>query len=228
MVLTSQARLGASDTPGGAWYSELAIPYYAFLEAGCAVRLYSIAGGPAPIDPVSRGEPWAGEETRRFDADPAAQEALAATGPVSALNPHDFDILFVPGGTATMWDLPGSAPLAALIAGAAQSPDKVVATLCHGACALVEVTDAQGQPLARARTLTSFTDSEERAVGADAIVPFLLETRLRALGAAFAGGPDWSDTVVRDGWLVTGQNPQSARRTATTALAAFAGRALAG
>jgi putative intracellular protease/amidase len=42
------------------------------------------------------------------------------------------------------------------------------------------------------------------------VVPFLLETRLRELGGRFEGGPNWRPFVVRDGNLITGQNPMSA------------------
>jgi putative intracellular protease/amidase len=40
-------------------------------------------------------------------------------------------------------------------------------------------------------------------------VPFLLESRLRELGADFQDAQNWSDNVVVDGKLITGQNPQS-------------------
>jgi hypothetical protein len=58
--------------------------------------------------------------------------------------------------------------------------------------------------------VNSFTDEEERAVGKEDIVPFLLETRLRERGAHFEGGSNFSEKVVADGRLITGQNPQSA------------------
>jgi putative intracellular protease/amidase len=226
MVMTSQDRWGDTTTPGGAWYSEVAIPYFVFLDSGCAVRLYSIKGGAAPIDPASREDAWVTPETKRMDGDSAAQAALQATRPVSELVAGDFDALFIPGGVSTMWDLPGAESLTRLIEATARAGDKVVATLCHGACALTQARATDGEALIKGRALTSFTDSEERAVGADEAVPFLLETRLRSLGCEFRGGADWSDTVVRDGWLVSGQNPQSAMRTATTTLAALASLAL--
>jgi len=40
-------------------------------------------------------------------------------------------------------------------------------------------------------------------------LPFLLEDRLRELGATFVAEPKWADHVERDGMLITGQNPQS-------------------
>lgn len=38
---------------------------------------------------------------------------------------------------------------------------------------------------------TGFSNSEERAVGKDKAVPFLLEDRMKELGGAYTAGPDW-------------------------------------
>ena len=59
-----------------------------------------------------------------------------------------------------------------------------------------------------------FTDSEEEAVGKTAVVPFLLEQRLKELGGVFERVDDWHPHAVRDGQLVTGQNPQSSEKVA--------------
>jgi len=40
-------------------------------------------------------------------------------------------------------------------------------------------------------------------------MPFLLEDKLKELGADFISAPLWSDHVEIDGKLITGQNPQS-------------------
>jgi putative intracellular protease/amidase len=52
----------------------------------------------------------------------------------------------------------------------------------------------------------------------DQKMPFLLETRLRELGAHFSGQPNWRDHTITDGFLVTGQNPQSSQGTAQAVL----------
>jgi hypothetical protein len=44
--------------------------------------------------------------------------------------------------------------------------------------------------------LTSFTNTEEAAVGLAGKVPFLLETRLRELGGIFQAGTPWMPHVV--------------------------------
>jgi putative intracellular protease/amidase len=58
----------------------------------------------------------------------------------------------------------------------------------------------------------------------DSSVPFLLETRLRQLGALHDAGPDFKPHAVRDGRLITGQNPASAVLAAEIVIEALAGR----
>lgn len=54
------------------------------------------------------------------------------------------------------------------------------------------------------------------------VVPYLLEDVLKAQGARFSATADWGVHVVRDGLLITGQNPASSQETARTLLAALA------
>ena len=55
----------------------------------------------------------------------------------------------------------------------------------------------------------------------DTVVPFLLETRLRELGAIFEAGPDWGPLAKQDGNLITGQNPASSEPAAKAVLTAL-------
>jgi putative intracellular protease/amidase len=54
-------------------------------------------------------------------------------------------------------------------------------------------------------------------------MPFLLETRLREQGAHFVKGDKWADFTVREGFLITGQNPQSSRSAAKKVIEALEG-----
>ena len=119
-----------------------------------------------------------------------------------------------------MFDYPKSEALARLVAAMSEA-GKVVAAVCHGPAGLVSARKADGTPFVAGRKVAAFSDSEERAVGLEHAVPFLLETRLRELGAAYVGGPDFAPFAVRDGNLVTGQNPASAEQTAALVMEAL-------
>ena len=53
-------------------------------------------------------------------------------------------------------------------------------------------------------------------------MPFLLESRLKELGANHEAAPDFEPFALRDGMLVTGQNAASAQATATLVMEALA------
>jgi putative intracellular protease/amidase len=92
---------------------------------------------------------------------------------------------------------------------------KVVAAVCHGAAGLLGALGPGCEPIVSGRRVTCFTASEERAAGKERAVPFMLEERLREVGGRFErGAADWGEFALRDGNLVTGQNPASALRVA--------------
>lgn len=101
---------------------------------------------------------------------------------------------------------------------------KLIASVCHGAAGLVTAKRPDGQPLVKDLRVNAFTDAEEVAVGLEKVVPFLLETRLRELGGRFEGAASWQPFAIRDGQLITGQNPQSSHLVAQALLRALDAR----
>ena len=118
-----------------------------------------------------------------------------------------------------MWDLPDSAALSIRL-GQAYDSGKVVAAVCHGPAGFVGAKRADGSPLVRGKRISAFTNAEEEAMGLTKAVPFLLETRLAELGAHIESGPRFKPFAVRDGKLVTGQNPASSEKMAELVLSA--------
>lgn len=210
VVVTSHDRIDA-DHPTGLWLEEFAVPYCAFRQAGLEVTVDSPRGGPTPVDPNSNPTV---EQAREWSE---AREVLEDTLPLEQVPTDDYDAIFLPGGHGTMFDLPDNAHLQQLI-GEMAAAGRVVAAVCHGPAALVNVRDEDGAPLVRGRTLTAFTDEEEREVQLDQKMPFLLETRLRQQVAHFVARPNWQDHTVTDGRLITGQNPQSSHSAAEAVL----------
>ncbi|WP_426777737.1 type 1 glutamine amidotransferase domain-containing protein [Lusitaniella coriacea] len=217
MVLTSHEQMGQTGKKTGFWLEEFAAPYYAFIDADAEVTLASIKGGQPPIDPKSNDEESQTETTRRFMADSNSKQKLQQTLPIDRVKEEDYDAIFLPGGHGTMWDFPDNPILVSLIE-TFDRKGKVVAAVCHAPAALVSAKDTTGNPLVANRKVTGFTDSEERAVQLEEVVPFLLETRLRELGATFVGGADFQPLVCQSGTLITGQNPASSAPAAEMVL----------
>ncbi len=224
MILTSQASMGEMEnggTPTGVWFEELSTPYYAFVDAGVEVDVASVKGGMVPIDPHSlQGDGKNPPSVERFLKDRTAMGKIEGSIALESVSAGAYDAVFLPGGHGTMWDLPKSTALAELLS-AAWTGGKVVAAVCHGPAGLVNVKDASGQPIVAGHRVSAFTNAEEDAVGLTRKVPFLLESRLRDLGAHYESGPNFLPYAVRDGQLVTGQNPASSEAAARLTLEAI-------
>lgn len=213
IIVTSVSEIPSGD-PTGLWLEEFAAPYMEFKKNGYRIRVASIEGGKAPIDPRSNAT---SEQKEVWEE---AIQALDNTVSVSSVDPAEFDAVFIPGGHGTMFDFPSSGELHKILRGFAKH-DKVIAAMCHGPASLVGVALEDGTPLVSGRTVTSFTNEEESAAGFTEKMPFLLESRLRELGAIFVEQPNWSDHVQVDGKLITGQNPQSSKSIARAVINAL-------
>lgn len=217
IVVTSHAQLGETGKPTGFWLEELAVPYLAFTQAGAQVDIASPRGGQAPADPRSTATP--GPSERAFLDDARAANKLANTIPLAEVR-DNYDAIFLAGGHGVMWDLAGSDELAALLS-RTYAAGGVVAAVCHGPAGLVKATKPDGSPLVAGLRVAGFSNEEEDAVGLSKEVPFLVESTLIALGGRYSRGPLWKPYAVRDGRLVTGQNPASSQQTAEETLAAL-------
>ncbi|MRR07183.1 MAG: type 1 glutamine amidotransferase domain-containing protein [Deltaproteobacteria bacterium] len=208
MVLTSHDQLGDTGEKTGFWLEELAAPYYVLKDAGAAITLASPKGGQPPLDPKSDLPENQTELTKRFLNDTTARAELATTSKLADVSADDFDAIFYPGGHGPMWDMPDNATSIALIEAFVKA-DKPVGAVCHAPVALVNVRGKDGEYLVKGKHVTGFTNKEEEAVGLTAVVPFLLEDRLKERGGVFSNAANWVPHVQVDGKLVTGQNPAS-------------------
>ena len=130
----------------------------------------------------------------------------------------DYTAIFYAGGHGVMWDFPENQELAR-IAAAIYVDGGVVAAVCHGPVALLNITLGDGSYLVAGKTVSAFTNEEEAAVGLTNVVPFLLEITLRERGAIISKAPNFQAHTAISERLVTGQNPASAAPVAQAVVA---------
>jgi len=222
LLLTNVDRFMSVDdrNPGavnatGFYLSEAAHPYHVFKEAGYEVVLASPKGGFAPVDPKSM-ELKDAQNKAFWDAhvgEIEGRSGVKATKKLSDLNPKDYAGIYAAGGHGACWDFPNNAEVAKFMS-ALYANGGVVGAVCHGPMALVGVKGADGKPLVAGKKVAVFTDAEEKAVHLDKVVPFLLQSELEKAGAKVQVADNWAENAVRDGRLVTGQNPASATKSA--------------
>lgn len=219
-VLTSHGALGDTGEKTGFHFVEMSDPYYILQDHDIAVTLASIKGGNPPADPGSvdyENRDQNAKSVNRFLDDRGAMKKLESTVKIDDVTMDDYDGVFLPGGHGTMWDFPDNRALGDVLSEAWTS-EKIVSAVCHGPAAFVNLQDRHEEPLVKNRRINSFTDEEERSVEKDAIVPFMLERRLRDLGAIFEHEIPFQGIAVEDSHLITGQNPKSASLVANAIL----------
>ena len=187
-VVTSNNVKGATGIPTGFWLSELTHPLEKFSAAGMEFELAI---------------------NKKFWDNADFQAKLTNTLKLDDVNAAEFDAIFFAGGHGVMWDFVDSAAIDK-VTREIYERGGIVSAVCHGPAALVNVKLSDGKFLVDGKNLTAFTNGEEADVQATNIVPFLLETELKKHGAIHHAAANWSNHVVEDGRLVTGQNPASA------------------
>ena len=216
LVLTSNDDLGGIRKTGY-YVGEAAHPWKEFTEAGFQVDVASIAGGVPPQD----GRDESDEVQNAFFADPSIAAQLADTPKLADVDASQYDAVLFVGGHGTMWDFPND-PAVDAVGRTVYERGGVVSAVCHGPSALVGITLGDGTPLVAGKKVAAFTNAEEAAVELTDIVPFLLADELEAKGATHVPGADFTEQVVVDERLVTGQNPQSATRVGREIVALLA------
>ena len=214
-VLTSHDQLGETGKKTGFWVEEFAAPYYTLLDKDVEIIVATPKGGKAPIDPSSDTEDASTEDTKRFHNDAKAQDLINNTHKLAEMNPTDFDAVFYPGGHGPLWDLANDEHSITLIE-TFNKLEKPISFVCHAPAALKYVKGKNGESIVKGKKVTGFTNSEEKAVDLVDVVPFLVEDMLQENGGQYSKKEDWAEYVVKDGNLITGQNPASSKLVAET------------
>jgi putative intracellular protease/amidase len=213
---TSADSLGPGH-PTGMWLDEFTVAYTALSKAGVTIAVASPKGGPVPIDPKST--PSEAKRVKWY----RALLALLKTCKLSETSADEFDAIFVPGGHGPLVDLTHNVDLHRLVA-ELDAKGKLVAAVSHGAASLLNLRKSDGHLFLEGRRVTGFTAIEERLSGSEAAVPFLIEDALKLRGAEFSSSLlPFIPHVVRDGNLITGQNPASTAKIASVLLTALQG-----
>lgn len=203
-VVSSHAQLGDTGKKTGYFLSEVTHPW-SVISQEYEIDVVSPLGGRPPVDGFDLDDPI----NRKYWDSPEWQDKMSTTMTPAEVNPADYCAIYYAGGHGAMWDFPHDEALAN-IAQAIYESGGLVAAVCHGPAGLLPIKLADGTFLVKGRKLVSFTNAEEEANGTAKIVPFLLQTALVEEGAIFEEKAPWSDNVVVDGRLLTGQNPMSA------------------
>lgn len=205
IVVSGEGRDEGKTRPGFEM-DEFAQAWLIFRANGLAVDVASPRGGKVEADRYNPKDAF--NASLLADADAIRQ--LADTRATADLGAGDYAAVYVVGGKGAMFDLPFDPALRKLLA-EVHDGGGVVAAVCHGPAALVDVRLADGSLLVANRALTGFSNEEEAVFGKRWAKEFRfqLEDAMRERGAQWQEAALMMPKLVVDDRLITGQNPYS-------------------
>lgn len=214
-VASSHGKLGDSGRKTGYYLSEVTHPW-SVLSKKYEIDVVSPKGGRPPVDGFDLKDPI----NREYWDSPEWQEKMSTTLKPEEVDPNQYRAIFFAGGHGAMFDFPDNVALQKL-ASTIYENGGFVAAVCHGPAGLINVRLSDGSPLIKGKKFDCFTNEEEKENGTVPFMPYMLQSSLEEKGGIFEGSTPWSDHVVRDGRIITGQNPMSALDLGKTLLAAL-------
>ena len=218
-AVNTWTRADGSAYESGVWAEEFVVMDETFRKAGCTVDIATPGGIRATIDPHSMNPEVVGKENvDHFHAYlQSIEERMASPLALADVVTSQYDAVVIPGGHGPVEDLYKDSDMGRVLA-EAEGASKIIAPVCHGQAALLAAKDAEGKWLFAGRRMTAFSDEEEVELGTADNAPWLLADTLRKASANYEKGPNWEAFVVRDGNLLSGQNPASSKPLAEAVL----------
>ncbi|AWW00747.1 type 1 glutamine amidotransferase domain-containing protein [Arcticibacterium luteifluviistationis] len=204
-VVTSHNEKGDTGEKTGYYLGEVSHPWDVLHTAGYEIDFVSPKGGKAPVDAFDMTD----SINKKFWDNEIYRNKIENTKKPSEVNPDDYVAIHYAGGHGAMWDFADNTEIAAIAAKIYEN-NGVVSAVCHGPAGLVNIKLSNGSYLVDGKKVNAFTNEEEVKVKLENVVPFLLEDKLKERGALFEKSAPFTQHVVTDKRLVTGQNPQSA------------------
>jgi putative intracellular protease/amidase len=219
---TNTSTIPSESRPAGTDLQELGEACREFFSEGFTVDMGSVRGGIIPIDPqsINRCKEQSLQDVLNLLENPSFKQMINNSLPLDQINFKEYSAVYFPGGHGPMFDIASCTELGAKLS-EFYNDGGVLGAVCHGVCAFLHCKVRSGEYLIKGKRVTAFSNAEEREIGMDKYMPFLLEDELKKRGAAYMCAPNWQNHVVLADRLVTGQNPASTGSVASTMLNTF-------
>ena len=205
IVVSGEGRDQGKTRPGFEM-DEFAQAYLIFRDNGLVIDVASPQGGKVEADKYNPKEAF---NASLLD-DREAMRKLGDTRATADIRAADYAAVYVVGGKGAMFDLPTDPALKILLSDV-YDHGGIIAAVCHGPAALVDVRLDDGSLLIAGKALTGFSNEEEAVFGKRWAKEFRfqLEDAMRERGALWQEAPLMMPKLVVDDRLITGQNPYS-------------------
>jgi putative intracellular protease/amidase len=200
----------------GLWLSELTHFYDVLSKRKIIIDIVSPLGGKIPID--ERSNDLKDEVNLKYLSDDDFLDKIENSLTPADVYARDYRLIYYAGGHGAMWDLHDNPELQE-ITRIIYENNGTVSAVCHGVCGLLNVKLSNGNFLIHEKYITGFSNVEEALMSFVSEVPFYLEDELKSHGAHYTKSMiPFIEFIEMDERLITGQNPNSARKVASKAI----------
>lgn len=210
----------------GYWGEECVDPLETLSDAGLDITVATPSGSPPVIDDRSIDPGMVGEETAEHveevhETDDRLNDPIS----VAAADADDYEVLVLPGGHGTVWDVNQDRHVRALLRDTVEGDDGTALVVCHAVGILGFTWASDGSRIVEGREVTGFPNEQETDMVDESDrmpegrkLPYWVEDEVLAAGGNFDAELDQDSSVKVDGDLVTGRGPDSSLAAAETLL----------
>lgn len=212
IVETNIQKYAGTNEATGLWLGESVEFIDELYKQNIEVDFVSPLGGFIPLDP--RSMKYIDTNIMKFYLNKKfVHEGLINTKKPKDINPKNYHAIYFTGGHGVMWDFPDNKELQE-IALTIYENNGYILSVCHGIAGLLNIKDEKGNFLISGKRITGFTKTEELLAGKINIVPFFNQKVAKKRNALFQKKRFYKEFAIKDGRIITGQNPFSVRAVA--------------
>jgi putative intracellular protease/amidase len=216
IVCTNHDVYPTKSAKTGLWMSELTHFYDVMVKRKVLIDIVSPLGGKIPVD--ERSYDLKDELNHKYFEDNVFLSKFENSLSPEQIDARDYRLIYFAGGHGAMWDLAENEALQN-ITRVIYENNGTVSAVCHGVCGLLDVKLSDGSYLIADKYVTGFSNVEEALMSFVSEVPYYLEDKLKERGAHYTKSMiPFIEFIEMDERLITGQNPNSARKVASKAL----------
>lgn len=212
LFVTSNADYyGDSDIPTSNHFSELVFPYDVFIKAGYTIDFISPEGGPVPIGYINTSDIL----IRDYIYDCGFMNKLQNTYAPNEIDASKYDAIYFGGGGASMFGVHNNTSILNIAQQIYEEQGGILSAVCHGSISLSNIKSSDGTFVVKDKAVNGFPDLfENNQAEYFKQFEYSVESLLKKREAQFKFSEEgWDGYWVKDGRIITGQDPTSAKKS---------------
>ncbi len=211
IITSNQHFYGDTDISAANHFEEIVVAYDVFVDNGFQVDVVSPNGGAIPIGYLNTSN----QIQKKYLYDASFMGKLKNTLKPSQVNYEDYGAVYYSGGGSAMFGVADDRSIQKIAESIYQNSG-IVSAVCHGTAGIVHLKDEKGESIYKGKKITGFPDAFEHKERAYyTTFPFKIDNAIKDNGGKFEySSKGWDNFNIKDGRLITGQDPSSVNSVA--------------